>query len=807
MLKNYLKTALRNLSRNLFFSIVNILGLSAGLACCMLIILYTRDEVSYDGFHQNKDNIYRVTADIVSPGGEINKSSSTGMMPGPAFEESVPEIEKFVRIQGTSFNIKHGNDVFEQEALYADSSFFSVFSFPLVAGDRATALRDIHHVVLSEEVAVKYFGKKDAVGETLELNTGEKFEPFVVSAVTKRTPQNSSIKINMLVPLQLNQSSWNNHQWVNFFLKTFVVLRPGADPRVVEAKFADVFRTKAADELREIGKKRGFKSNVKFGLQPLTRMHLSTDYPPGRGLADASSPVYAYILTGIALFILVIACINFVNLTIAHSLRRAKEIGVRKVIGGLRGQLVLQFLGESFILSFIAFLLSILLVQMALPLFNTLANKALSFTYLLDAKLIAGYIALFLLTGLLAGFYPALVLSGFNPVQTLYGRIGLSGKGRLSKGLVVTQFALAAFLITATVIIYEQFNYMTNYDLGYNDKNVVVLSLDNGDLMSKFQRAGGQAKTDQLGAFRNELLKDPSIENVTADQGDNREGTAIINTGEKITFAFMNVDENFLPLLQIPLEKGRNFSGTTASDTAQSVIINQAFARAAGWRDPLGRQVALDVNKKYTVIGIIKDYHYASLAEKIMPQLFLMNPANAFGTAYIKIKPGNPALALAHIENTFKNIFPNRPYQFDFKEGQNAAQYEKEARWKQIITCSGVLTIFISCIGLFGLAMLTARKQAREIGIRKVLGASVLTIAWKLSADFLKLVILSLAIALPCAWWTMHRWLQNYPYRIGISWWMLGTVAIFVLLIAWLTVSYQSTRAALANPVKSLRME
>ena len=795
MFKNYLKTALRNLWRTKVFSLINILGLSVGLACCMLIFLYSKDEISYDRFHEKKNDIYRITATISRADGNVDKIGSTGNMPGPTFKESIPEIEDYVRVQSASFNVKSGKTIFREDALYVDSNFFSVFSFPLIAGNPKTALVDVHSIVVSQEIAEKYFGKKNPVGQVLELYTGEKFEPFVVSAVSKRSPQNSSIKIKILVPLRFQLMQYNDDQWVNFFLNSFLVLKPNANIKNVEAKFASLFETKAAEQLKDMEAKYGFKDKVTFGLQPLLKMHLSTDFPSDNGLVDASNPMYSYILIGIALFILVIACINFINLSVAHSLKRAKEIGIRKVVGGQRTQLIAQFLGESFILSFIAFVFALLLVQLVIPFFNTLANKALAFSYLLDIKLIIGYIILLLLTGLLAGFYPALVLSRFNPVQTLYGRFRFSGKNYLSKGLVVFQFALATFLIVTTMIIYSQFNYLMKFDLGYNDKNVAILNT-------------GRIDRQKLDVFRNELFKDPAIETVTADQGGRWETIAHINEGKEIMFDFKHVDENYLPLFEIPVVQGRNFSKDFTSDSSEATVINEAFAKAAGWQDPVGKQVDFFYNnKKYTVVGVIKDYHYQSLAEKIKPQLFTMNPRYQYRDVFIKIKPGNIPQTLGYIEKTYKRLFPFQPYKYDFKDAQNTEQYEREAKWKQILTFGGILTIFISCIGLFGLATLSAEKRTKEIGIRKVLGASVALIAGKLSGDFLKLILIATVIASPLAWWAMNKWLQDYPYRISISWWMFAITGIGVLLIALITVGFQAIKAAGANPVKSLRSE
>jgi len=446
MIRNYFITAFRNIRRGKAFSAINVLGLSLGLACCMLIFLYVMDETSYDQFHQNAANIYQLAVDSKSPDGQVHHFSGTGNMPGPAFKAQLPEITAYVRLYGTDYTVKRGNEVFDQPALFADSNFFSVFTFPLLYGNPQNALNDPSSVVLSEDVARKYFGNVNPVGQTLELKVHKQFQPFKVTAVTKKSPANSSIKISMLVPQKLRAV---DEQWLSYFQNTFLLVRPGTDIKQLTAKINRVYLSEAANQIQASAA----KDQIIYVLQPLSAMHTSTDYPPGNGLSDASNPTYSYVLSGIGLFILVIACINFVNLTVARSLKRAKEIGIRKVMGGLRRQLILQFLGESFTLSLIAFVLAIILMLFLLPLFNTLAGKQLDFSYLISLKLIGGYIVLFLLTSLLAGFYPALVLSGFNPVQTLYNRTAYAGKNYLSKALVVLQFTLATFLITATMLI------------------------------------------------------------------------------------------------------------------------------------------------------------------------------------------------------------------------------------------------------------------------------------------------------------------------------------------------------------------
>ena len=795
MFKNYLKTAVRNLLRNKVYSFINIAGLSLGLACCMLIFLYSKDEVSYDRFHKNKENIYRIVANMTNPQGITNKFSSTGMMPGPEFKRQIPEIEDYVRIKDASYTVKNGNNVFDQEALCVDDNFFSVFSFPLIQGDAKTALKNIRSLVLSEEEAEKYFGNKNAVGHTLDLKLNDTFRSFVVSAVTRRSPQNSSIKIKMLVPILSDKNMRDDNAWLNFYLNSFITLKPGVDKKSVEVKIANVYNKDAAAQIKDAAEKYGFKDRVRYGLQPLLEMHLSTDYQADNGLKDSSKPIYSYILIGIALFILLIACINFVNLTVARSLKRAKEIGIRKVVGGQRRQLITQFLSESFILCFMAFVLAVLLVQLALPFFNTLSNKALSFSYLLDTKLIAGFVVIFLVTGLLAGFYPAMVLSGFNPVQSLYGTQLVGGKNYLSKGLVVLQFTLALVLIIATITIYSQFNFLMEYDLGYNDKNVVALSNENID-------------RQKLEVLKTELLKNPSIESVSGDQGGRQGTMAHINGDHEMLFDIKNVDENYLSLFEIPVVKGRDFLKENISDSAKAVLVNETFAKEAGWKNPLGQTVDFYYNnKKYSVIGVVKDYHFLSLKEKIPSQLFIMNPQYSFRDIFIRLKSGNTAESINFIEKTFKQLFPFKVYQYSFKDEKNAEEYYSEAKWKQIISFGAVLTIFISCIGLFGLATLSAERRKKEIGIRKVLGSTVEAIVIKLSNDFLKLIIISALIASPAAWWAMHKWLENYPYRISMNIWMFAAAGLLVVLIALATVGFQAVKAAVANPADSLRTE
>ena len=796
MVRNYVKMAFRNLARNKAYSAINIIGLSIGLAAAMLILLYTKDEVSYDRFHANNPSIYRITSKSLTPAGAVEyRQPYTGFLPGPKFKAGVPEIKTFVRYRENQKDMKQGTEVKSQEVFMADSSFFSVFTFPLLEGNPKTALQNPRSVVISRELAEKSFGTTHALGKILFFRDEETFEPYTVTGVAEKCPQNSSIKFDVLMPLIVKAEDMaDNENWFSVFMNTFVVLTPNANSRIVEGKMNRVYLADARESIKSMVKKFGEMGKTEYELQPMIDMHLSKELPASNGLVDESNPVFSYILSGIALFILLIACINFVNLTVARSLKRAKEIGVRKVVGGARMQLIVQFLGESFILCFAAFALAFVLLELALPTFNQLANKALSLSYLFDTRLMLGYVALFVVTSLLAGFYPALVLSGYSPVQTLYSRFNLSGKNYLQKSLVVMQFSLASFLIIASLTIYSQFSYLTSKDLGYDDKNMVAINKSS-------------LKRNEVKLLKEELLKNPAIVEVSPKNGGGWGRTAKVNGDTQLSFAYETVDETYLPAFKIPILKGRNFSAAFPSDSSQSVLVNESFARKAGWKNPIGQVINFwfDNDKKYTVIGLVEDYHFESLNQEIKPQLFTMKDANLYGKAFIKIRPTTETASLLHIEKVFKKLFPLSPYAYSFLDQENLKRYESEEKWKQMMFFGAILTIFISCIGLFGLATLSAERRTKEVGIRKVLGASVAGIVQLLSTDFLKLVSISFIFAFPAAWYAMSEWLKNYPYRVSIGVWMFLATAFIAISIAFLTVGWQSVRAALMNPVKSLR--
>ncbi|HLX90166.1 MAG TPA: ABC transporter permease [Puia sp.] len=790
MLENYIKTALRSLSRNKTFSIINILGLSLGLACAMLIILYVKDEVSYDRFHKNAGSIYRIYSQG-SKDGETRKMGITGEVQGPIFKAGIPGIVAYVRMQGGYGDFKTGADVFPESYLNVDSNFFSVFSFPMLYGDAQSALRRPDAVVISEDAARKYFASVDVVGKTIELKKDDKFEPFTVTGVTRRCPQNSSIQFDILFPFKASPDLQSGpHAWSNFFLNTYVLLRPNANVDAIEKKMTKIFGENDPEVI-----KKGAEQKVEFAykLQPLLKLHLEADMDR-YDVKTASNSLYSYMLTGIAFFILLIAAFNFINLTVGSSMKRSKEIGIRKVIGGRRKQLIFQFLGESFILCLVAFCIALVLVQLALPVFNRLSNKSLELSYLFDAKLVAGYIGLFLATGILAGFYPALVLSAYQPVETLYKRLSLPGKNYLQRVLVILQFSIASFLIVATLIIYYQFNFLVTTRLGYDASNLVEITQHT-------------LKHSEAALLKNELQKNSNIVSVALKDGGYSFNPAKINGDSMIGFANVNIDEQFLPMLKIPLVLGRNFSKDFPSDSTRSAIVNEQFVRKAGWNNPLGQVISFGDNEKYSVIGVVKDYHYRPLNELIDPELFTMGAHQNDWTAYIKIKPANAGGTLNVISATLKKLFPQIPLAFEFRDQENLKNFEAEARWKQIVLLGAILTIFISCIGLFGLTVMATQRRTKEIGIRKVLGAGADVIVYALSKDFLQLVIIALVVALPPSYFVAAKWLENYPYRVHLAWWMFLGVSIAVVLIGALTVSFQTIRAAMANPVKSLRVD
>ncbi|HEV7347726.1 ABC transporter permease [Telluribacter sp.] len=800
MLRNYLKIAWRNTVNQRVYSLLNLAGLSLGIMCTLVITLYLKNELTFDNFHDKADRIYRLTNTTTNAEGtEIrSRTGNTGAIQGPEFASAIPEIESVTRMQGVFFNVRRDNEGFYQDAHYVDDNFFETFSLPLLEGTSRSALAGVNSLVLTEAGAMKYFGSTHVLGQTLGLEMNGQFEPFVVTGVARNPVPNSSLQFEMLLSYKHHESKFKDQDWLNQYLATFFVLRPDASPAVVEKKMARVFAVLGREQVAKAAEARGYQEQRKFGLQPLTDIHLTLDYGGGNELAMPTSPMILYLLGGIAAFILLIACINFVNLTVARSLRRAREVGVRKVIGGKRGQLMVQFLAESLLLSLFAFALAVVAAQLVLPYFNALSGTSLSLSYLFDAQLVLVYAGLLVVITLLAGSYPAFVLARFNPARVLYGRVGFGGKNYLSQGLIVVQFALSVFLIAATITVFAQFDFLTTKDLGYNPENLVRIELP--------ALRPGNDQSARL--FRQKLANQPGIEGVaTKDYLDNY--TSVRGNDKELDINCVRIDENYLPTLGIKLAQGRNFSNTYASDTLHNALVNEAFVREAGWQNPLGQQVFFPErsNKSYTVVGVVRDYHFSSLHEKIKPQVFVGDADMTFGEVWVKIKPENQAQTIALLDRTYRSIVPNHYYHYQYLDSVLARQYELETRLREIITLAAGICLFISCLGLFGIATFSAERRTKEIGVRKVMGASVAEIATLLSRDLLWLIVLALLIALPVAWWSLNRWLDLYPLHVDLSAGLLLGAALFTVLIALATVSSQSIKAALMNPVKSLRSE
>lgn len=798
MLKNYFKITWRNLIRNKTFSFIKIAGLSIGLCVCMLILLYTKDEISYDRFHANGQHIYRIVQAMQTGKDAPQKMAITAAPLGDAFKKDIPEVQQSVRIISDAITVKRDNEVFNENPLFADDNFFSVFTFPL-KGDPATALKDIRSIILTEASAQKYFGTTDVIGKTLQLKFHKEFENFKVSGIAEKAPQNSTIKFDMILPLEYYLQHNQMEKWVGGALNTFLLLSPGANTGTVEKKMQVLFDKHTKTQIEEAEKEMGISISIFLGLQAFTAIHLDTELGPINGLTDGSSAAYSYILTAIAIFILLIACINFINLSIGQSLKRSKEIGVRKVVGETRKQLIVQFLIESLVVSFIAFIIAFVLTYAVLPWFNELANKKLSLSYLSDIKLYIGWFLLLMITSFLSGIYPSLVLSGLQPANVLYNRQKLMGKNYLAKGLVVLQFSLAIFLIIGTMVVNKQLNFLFHTDLGFDSKNLVRINLPRSET------------SDQLPAlFKNELSNQSGILSISTRNGG-RSTSAVKADGKQIEIDYNKIDNNYFHTFKIPILSGRNFSPGYSSDSLQSVIVNESFATEAGWKteEAVGKSIQFveDGRRTVSIVGVIKNYHFASLKEKIKPQLFSMDPSMTYGQLWIKISPENIPRTLAVLKTTHAALIPFYPYDYQFMDDGNVYKYEVETRWKQIISIASILFIFISCIGLLGLVILSIEQRTKEIGIRKVLGAAVSRILMLISKDFILLIVIAFVITAPVAYYAVRKWLQDFAYRVDINWWTFVAAGLLALFIALATVSFLAIKAAITNPVKSLRTE
>jgi putative ABC transport system permease protein len=804
MLKNYFLIAWRNLWQHRILSAIKILGLSLGLMVCVLIFLFTKDELSYDRFHENSNNIYRIIQHF-EIGKERNQTiGTTNAILGQTFQKEIPGIGACTHVNGNQVTIKTERGVFNEFPLFVDDNFYSVFSYSLLAGNREKVLRDPYSIVISEEMAGKYFpdeiskGTDALIGKTLQIKINEEFENFRIAGIAANPPQNSSLRPSLLIPFVQYEKYNDNKEWFGGSVNTFLLISPGLDMRSLVGKMQALYNQNTKDQLDKIRREEKMDIRVSLGLQPLTDIHLSTKAGPDNGMEDGSKPAYAYILNFIAVFILLIACINFINLSVAQSLKRSKEIGIRKVVGGTRRQLIKQFFAESFLYSLIAFVFGLFLSYIALPLFNEMANKKLSLSYLSDGYFYAGLVLLLLVTAFIAGLYPSIVLSSFQPVKVLYEKIKFSGRHYFTRGLIVLQFSLSILLIIGALTIRRQMNFLSNADLGYEPKELIRIDLP------------VRKSSDALPTlFKEEFRSRPDILKVAARNAGYNESSVKIGD-RNIPVQKTRVDEAFFPTFEVSLLAGRNFSAAIPSDIMNGVLINESLAREAGWdlNSSLGKTMSyLNNGRLVTVIGVVKDFHYSSLKEKIWPSVYTMDSNFNYGQLWIKIRAGDVTKTMAGIQATFRKILPYYPFSYQFMEEINASHYKSEEKWKQIIETSSALFIFISCMGLLGLVMLTVTNRTKEIGIRKVLGAALMRIVLLISGEFFFLILISFLVAVPLGYYGANKWLQDFAYRTSLSWWIFAWAGLLTLLVAMITISFQAIRAAIANPVKSLRSE
>ena len=807
MLKNYFKVAFRNLWKNKAFSAINIIGLASGLGICLLILLYVLDELSYDKFNTKANRIFRVNNEVRFGDNHFDLAVAPAMM-GPAMVKEFPQVEQYTRIRWYGgFLVKKGNEnIKEERVAYGDSTLFDVFTLPMLAGDPKTALKEPHSLVITENIAKKYFNRIDAVGQNMIINdTGN----YKITGVIKNIPRQSHFQFDFFLPFIENPDS-RNPSWLSNNYNTYVLLRDASDAKNLEPQLNKMMDRYVAPELKsainisldEFKKSGGF---VRASFIPLTDIHLHSNKTAE--LYGNGNIQYVYIFSAIALFILLIACVNFMNLSTARSSNRAKEVGVRKVLGSFKKNLIQQFLTESILISFIALLLAILIASLLLPYFNELAGKSIYLRSLFQPGMIASLLLLMLIVGLVAGSYPAFFLSSFQPIQVLKGKLAAGFKRSwLRSALVVFQFAVSIILIIGTIVIYNQLNYIRSKDIGFNRNQVIVIN-------------NTSALGEQASIFRNELLQISGVQNATMSGylpvNYSRSNDAFFTSStldQKTAMSMQNwsVDENYVSTLDIKLLQGRNFSLQFPSDST-GILVNEAAAKFLGTQELINKKLyrITDIQTKkiveYHIIGVIKNFNFSSLRDVVTPLGLLFEKDN--GNISVRINTANTANTIAQIKNRWHTIAPNKPFDYSFMDEQFNNLYTGEQQTGRLSVIFSILAIVIACLGLLGLVSYAAEQRTKEIGIRKVLGANVQNILAMLSKDFLKMVIISIVIAFPIAGWVMTKWLQDFAYRVNISWWVFGFAALVTIVIALLTISFQAIKAAIANPVKSLRTE
>jgi putative ABC transport system permease protein len=790
MFKNHLKIAFRNMLKHKGHAFINVVGLSVGIAVCFLIFLWVQDELGYDRFHAKADRIYRALWEARFGDNEW-KIPLVGVPVAETLEKEFPEVEAAVRLYAGGMTLRHGDDyVREQNFIFTEESFFEVFTVDFISGSPESALRDPEAVVLAAETAQRYFPDRNPLGQTLVRNDGKLLH---VTGIVKSFPPQSHFHFDFLAPLKsLPFIEQRRTHWGSATVYTYLLLRPDESAAALQAKFQAYVDEKVAGE--EISRSGNY---TRFPLQPLLDIHLRSHL--GYELAANGNVVYVYLFSVIAAFILLLACINFVNLATARSLQRGREVGIRKVLGSQRPQLIRQFLIETFVHVGLAILVAIVLAELALPAFNHFAGKQLATDFFESPFTMITLACLALVMTILAGAYPAFFFSSFWPVQALKGCLAIrSGRDWLRQGLVVVQFCISIGLIVGTLVVRSQLQFIQNKRLGFDNEHVLTV-----------HRAS--ALGNQHAAFRNRLLAHPLISGAAAAQNlPGQEFDSTVFTPEQpanyqnTSLTYVTVDEQYVEVLKLKIVAGRNFSTAFATDSS-AFLINQAAAEALGWEDPLGKRLSGN-GVEGPVIGVVEDFHFESLHHEVKPILFLFNRWRPPYLA-VRLHPGNVSEGIAAIRGVWKEFAPNVPFEYSFLDQDYQKLYESEQRVSQAFTTFSVLAILIACLGLFGLASFMAEQRTKEIGVRKVLGATVSSIVGLLSKDFIKLVLAAFIVATPLAYFAMNQWLQDFAYRIDIGWWVFALAGGMALLIALLTVSTQAIKAALANPVEALRYE
>lgn len=808
MLKNYLKIAFRNLWKSKGLSALNIIGLAFGLATCLLIMLFVLDELSYDRYNKKANRIYRVDSEIKFGGNHFIIATAPDPM-GPTLKKDYPQVEQYVRFRKMGgLLIKKGNEnIQENNVVYTDSTLFDIFTLPMIDGNPQTALQQPNSIVITETTARKYFNTTQVAGKYFTVNNRDS---YAITGVIKDIPSQSHFNFDFFVSLSTLEESRRNN-WLSNNFNTYIVLKEGADPKQLEAQF-DALVTKYVGpqvmqflsvDMNDFKKSGNYE---KHHLTPLTSIHLYSDKEAELG---ANSHIqYVYIFSAIAFFILLIACVNFMNLSTARSANRAREVGVRKVLGSLKSNLVKQFLTESILISCIALVLGLILAWSMLPYFNQLAAKDIKLPILTNPWLLPILLLLVLITGLLAGSYPAFYLSSFKPIEVIKGKLAAGFKTSwFRSGLVVFQFAISIVLIIATIVIYKQLHFIQSHKPGFNRKQVMVIH--------NAAPLGNKAR-----AFREEVIKLPGVDNATMTgylptngwRNDNPVfADPTLDQKRAVSMQTWDVDDQYIPTLGMELVAGRNFSKQFPTDSS-GIIINEAAAKKYGFTDPIGKNLYYirDINNPEEIstlhiVGIVKDFNFSSLRQHVSPLCLLLSESR--GNVVLRINSKNIPNLVTQIERKYKAMATGAPFNFTFMDEDFNNLYRTEQRMGVIAISFSALAILIACLGLFGLAAYAAEQRTKEIGIRKVLGATVSHIAAMLSKDFLKLVIIAAVIAFPLAGWVMHSWLRDFAYRTNISWWVFIMAGVLAAGIAIVTVSFQTIKAAIMNPVKSLRTE